>query len=372
MTGKIKVCHITNVHASDDARIFHKECVSLAAAGYEVALVAPGESREDKGVRVIGCGEKPTSRVKRATSFAKKIVKTALELDCDVYHLHDPELLLYAKRIKRRGKLVVFDSHEDYFFEKDYLPKPLRKIVSRAYLAYESNIMKSLDGLICCYRKTRERLEPKCKLCEMIYNFPLKTPPVERETRSDDRFIIGYAGGVDGFWNHERILEALRDEPNVLYRVAGRCGDEYLAKLRATPGWDKVEFLGKIPFREVQSRIYGEANLGVALLGYIPECNGKEGNMSNTKLFEIMNAGLPVLATDFDLWKDVVVANRCGLCVNPYDVDAIRDAIRYFRSHPDETAEMGRNARKAIEEKYNWNVDEAKLLKFYERLTESI
>ena len=94
MIGKIKVCHITNVHASDDARIFHKECVSLVAAGYEVALVAPGESRDDKGVRVIGYGEKPTSRIKskRATSFAKKIVKTTLNLDYDVYT--DPRMKL--------------------------------------------------------------------------------------------------------------------------------------------------------------------------------------------------------------------------------------------------------------------------------------
>ena len=168
-----KVCHVTNVHSSDDARIFHKECSSLSNAGYDVTLVAPGVSREQNNVHVIGCGEKPKGRIQRATSFAKKIIDTALSQNCDVYHLHDPELLLYALRIKKHGKKVIFDSHEDYFFEKEYLPKPIRKIVSKGYLAYESYVISRIDGLICCYRKTKDRLKNRCQNYEMVYNFPI-------------------------------------------------------------------------------------------------------------------------------------------------------------------------------------------------------
>ena len=54
-----RVCHLTSVHSSDDTRVFHKECVSLARAGYDVTLVAPGESREEQGVHIVGVGEKP-------------------------------------------------------------------------------------------------------------------------------------------------------------------------------------------------------------------------------------------------------------------------------------------------------------------------
>ena len=110
-----RVCHLTSVHSSDDTRVFHKECVSLARAGYDVTLVAPGESREELGVHIVGVGEKPVGTLNRLTSpFVKYAYEAALALDCELYHLHDPELLPYALKLKRHGKTVIFDSHEFY------------------------------------------------------------------------------------------------------------------------------------------------------------------------------------------------------------------------------------------------------------------
>ena len=50
----IRVCHMTSAHDPEDIRIFHKECVSLAKAGYEVYLVERGESYEKNGVHIVG------------------------------------------------------------------------------------------------------------------------------------------------------------------------------------------------------------------------------------------------------------------------------------------------------------------------------
>ena len=102
----MKVCHMTRVHPSTDTRIFYKECIALAKDGYDVTLVAYGNSREENDVKVVGIGNLPKSRLKRIFLFSKKIYKAALNVDADVYHLHDPELLPYVKKLKHKGKIV--------------------------------------------------------------------------------------------------------------------------------------------------------------------------------------------------------------------------------------------------------------------------
>ena len=107
----IKVCHMTSAHEEEDIRIFRKECVSLAEAGYDVYLVERGESYEKNGVHIVGVGEIPAGRLKRMTQGAKKVYAAAKALDADIYHFHDPELLPYGLKLKKAGKKVIFDSH---------------------------------------------------------------------------------------------------------------------------------------------------------------------------------------------------------------------------------------------------------------------
>ena len=146
-----KVCHITNVHDNNDNRVFYKECCSLAKAGYDVFLLAKGESREQDKVHVIGFGDKYKSRKQRSFDFVNDLYKKALKLDADIYHLHDPELLRIALKLKRKGKKVIFDSHENYTAQillKDYIPKCLRKGISKLYHLYETHVVRNIDAVI--------------------------------------------------------------------------------------------------------------------------------------------------------------------------------------------------------------------------------
>ena len=86
------------------------------------------------------------------------------------------------------------------------------------------------------------------------------------------------------------------------------------------------------------------------------------------KMFEYMAAGIPVIASNFPLWKVIVDGAQCGLCVDPLDPKAIGEAIQYLVDHPDEAEKMGKNGRLAVEEKYNWLIEEQKLLQIYENL----
>jgi glycosyltransferase involved in cell wall biosynthesis len=88
------------------------------------------------------------------------------------------------------------------------------------------------------------------------------------------------------------------------------------------------------------------------------------------KMFEYMAAGIPVIASNFPLWQEIFSTSECGICVNPLDPKAIGEAIQYLMDHPDEAEQMGRNGRKAVEEKYNWVIEEKKLLDLYAGLSE--
>ena len=81
-----------------------------------------------------------------------------------------------------------------------------------------------------------------------------------------------------------------------------------------------------------------------------------------------MLMGMPVVCTDFDLWKDVIEKNHCGICVNPSDKKAIREAIEYIASHPVGALEMGKNGQRMVLYEYNWASQEKILLDVYNRL----
>ena len=120
-----KICHVTSAHPPEDGRIFRRACVSSAKAGYETYLVERGYSYDKNGVHIVGIGMPARkSRIYRMTAFARKAYRQSLELNADLYHLHDPELLPYALKLKKHNKAVVFDSHENYvdqIKEKPYL-----------------------------------------------------------------------------------------------------------------------------------------------------------------------------------------------------------------------------------------------------------
>ena len=86
------------------------------------------------------------------------------------------------------------------------------------------------------------------------------------------------------------------------------------------------------------------------------------------KMFEYMAAGIPVIASNFPLWREIIEGNKCGLCVDPMNSKEIGKAIKYLKDNPKEAEDMGKNGRKAVEDKYNWPLEEKKLLDLYKRL----
>ena len=81
-----------------------------------------------------------------------------------------------------------------------------------------------------------------------------------------------------------------------------------------------------------------------------------------------MGAGIPVIASNFPLWKKIVEDNGCGICVDPMDPRQIADAISYVRDHPEKAKQMGLKGLKLVREKYHWDIEKKKLISIYSKL----
>ncbi len=361
-----KVCHITSAHSPEDVRIFHKECVSLARAGYETYLVQRGSSYEKSGVHIVGFGEASGSRIKRMTQVARRAYEAALSVDADIYHFHDPELLSYGLKLKRKGKKVVFDSHEDTLesiLEKEWIPAPARKGMYLWFQNQQERVCREIDAVVTVTPHMADFFRSLNARTVQVANFPIlkeSVPPAAPEPET-----LVFAGGISRQWNHHTIIKALETLPECRYRLCGQAEGAYLRELEALPAWKRVEYLGQIPHLEVAGHLSKSA-IGMAVLSYKRNTDWKNGTMGNTKIFEEMMAGLPVVCTDFVLWREFVERWHCGICVTPEDPGTIASAVQYLLDHPEEARQMGENGRKAVKEEFNWGVEEKKLLTLYE------
>lgn len=367
----VRVCHITDVHRPEDGRIFHKECCSLAEAGYEVYLVAQGESYNKNGVHIVGIGEKPQKKAKRMLSFAKKAYRRALELDCDIYHIHDPELLPYAAKLKAKGKIVVFDSHEiykDLILSKDYLQKPVRKIVSSAFGIVQKSVLDKIDAVIVpCLISGDFPIECKTKYKCVIDNVPKLD--LYRDYREDTEKIprsVCYFGTLySATWN---LIEAVKEIDAELF-VAGRAiSDEDEAKMMSMVD-EKIHYLGFVKQEDV-ARYLNKMEIGFAALLNEGQFN-KFDNLP-TKTYEYMAMSMPVVISECDYNTKLNNKYNFGVCVDAGNVQEIEKALCYLLNNSKEALIKGQNGRNMVLEYYNWNVENDKLLGLYSSLANEI
>ena len=209
-----KVCHVTSAHGVEDDRIFLKECISLAQNGYDVYLVERGDTYDKAGVHIIGLGEISKARLKRMIFEGKRAYLKALEIKADIYQLHDPELLPYALKLKRKNKVVIFDSHEDVsaqIKDKKWIPRPFRRMVAALYRTYETYVVKRIDAVITATPHIAEQFEGRANKIVVINNYP-KLDDIRFHTSSfDDRdLVVCYAGGIDELRGESVMIEAMK------------------------------------------------------------------------------------------------------------------------------------------------------------------
>jgi glycosyltransferase involved in cell wall biosynthesis len=84
-----------------------------------------------------------------------------------------------------------------------------------------------------------------------------------------------------------------------------------------------------------------------------------------------MDEGLPIIASNFQLWREIVEVNNCGICVDPENPKAIGEAIQYLIDNPKLAEQMGKNGLKAVKQNFNWTKEEKKLYDVYEEVSKN-
>ena len=369
-----RVVHMTSVHPPFDVRIFHKECKSLARAGYDVTLIACHDRDETvDGVRLKAV-PRLKGRLSRMARTTIAVLRQALREDADLYHFHDPELLPVGLLLRLKGKLVVYDAHEDVACDvalKHYIPRLLRPPLAWCIDRLENSSSSRFSACVAATQPISRRFESSRSRATVISNYPLPDEqPALRKPWSERSASVAYVGMLSGDRCIAEIVQAMALLPETLQITLNLAGafspPDLAAHVSHMSGWDRVKMMGTIGRGEV-AQVLSEARAGLVL--YRPDPNSLE--CAPNKLFEYMQAGIPVIASDFPGFRQIVSETKCGLLANPLDPAEIARAIEYIFSHPDEAEQMGLRGREAVVARFNWSCEERKLLALYENLFDS-
>jgi glycosyltransferase involved in cell wall biosynthesis len=367
-----RVVHLTSVHPAFDIRIFHRQGRALRAVGYDMVVVAPHhQSTVVDGVRIEAVPP-PASRLARLTRTVWQVYREARRLDADLYHFHDPELIPVGLRLQASGKPVVYDMHEDApraMLGKHYLPGWTRGALGHGLEVVERLACGRFSALIAATPAIAERYAGIARRTVVVQNFP---DPAEFSCgemmpwthRPNGLAYVGAVAENRGAIEMLRALDLVTESLHARLLLAGEFSPSgLLERSRREPGWRRTEYRGSLD-RPGVAALLGEARIGLVLLAPEPRYQ----RAYPIKMFEYMAAGLPVIASDFPLWRSIVQGAGCGLLVDPQNPMAIRDAIERLLRNPQEAERMGARGREAVRQKYNWPVEEQKLLNLYQEL----
>lgn len=362
----MKICHLSSVHPPQDIRIFIKECQSLHNAGHDVTFIVPGNTEVVNGIKVVGVRTKAKNMFQRMVKTTAQVYKYALLENADVYHFHDPELIPHALLLKLKGKKVIYDVHEDVprqILSKWWIRKPFRRIISWGFERLENFAAKKLDAIVTATPFINERfLQLGCNAVN-INNFPifreLYIPNVDWSQK--DRAVC-YIGGISQIRGIHEMVKAI-GETDIKLMIGGQftsTSNELKHRVFQETGWNNVDFLGLVDRKKVSETI-AKSVAGLVLFHPYPNHINAQPN----KMFEYMSAGVPVISSNFPLWKQIIEGNDCGICVNPLEPNEIANAIKWLVDNPEEAKRMGENGRRAVEQKYNWEKESEALVNLY-------
>jgi len=249
--------------------------------------------------------------------------------------------------------------------DKAYIPKLIRKPLSAIIERFEDKIIKRISGVITVTPDLEKRFIKNNKNVVQVLNYP----KVEEFTIDDAQGLskqnaVCYVGAISKVRGVLGMVEAMQYSNGTKLLLGGKFENEELRNQAiASNGWQHVEELGFLSREEVKNTLL-KSVAGLVVL----EPTESYLESIPVKMFEYMVAGIPVIASDFPYWRELISEEDCALFVDPMNPEAIAKAITELSNDREMAKQMGKRGRKAILEKFNWANEEKKLLDFYKKV----
>lgn len=367
----MKVCHLSTVHSCFDSRIFYKECGALSSAGYDVSfIVTASKDKTFNGIRVVALPEYK-NRLLRITIKAFHALMKAVRIKAAVYHFHDPELIWVGISLKLLGKKVIFDLHEPVHTQIEENESIrwawLRSLLRKIYLFFEFTSVYIFDQIVLAVDWQKEyflkKHPQKGQKFTVIKNFSLlllidKAKPL---SHTNNKFIVVYVGLLTRVRGIKEMIEAvgLLNGKVELWLLGKWETDSYKEECEALAGAKYARYLGYKKMEEIYSYIKA-ADIGLALLYKI------ENYLISlpTKVFEYMACRIPIIISDFPLWKDLF--SDCALFADSQNPEEIAEKIRILIEDEKLRRDFLEKGRKLVESQYSWERESKRLVGMYE------
>jgi glycosyltransferase involved in cell wall biosynthesis len=371
----MRICFLSSLHTPTDKRVFDKEAVSLAAAGFEVIHLAPGPKGlcVKDGVQILTY---PSARgIWGRIWNGPKLFWQALRLKADCYHCNEVDswMLGVALKVFLSCK-VVFDAHEAYpeEFAESRFPKALRPSVSfcirllfRLLTAASDRIVLAKASIASDFPNGPDKRVLVRNYVSIAYAQEDSRQRAKTEHRLRMRIIhVGLISRSRGWPQLLASLCAASEEMEILF--VGQFNDgsepEFHACAAQLGVADRVSVEPWLPFHEAFRRV---ADSDVGVVAFQP---GRYNHVHALphKMFDYMVAGLPIVVPSFAVEVSRIVREAdCGLIVDSADPSSIREALEFLARRADERTRLGENGRQAVLTRYNWDREARTLENMY-------
>lgn len=370
-----KYCFFSSMPRKEREVIMYRQGHSLIDDGFEVYNVVCDTKPAEKiqGISVVPTEYRAKNIWQRLFVSPRKLYKTLLAVDADVYHTVHVDQLMTCLKLKRKGKKVIFEMQEDHPYSllwKSHAPKWLLKPVVWLMAKWMAFVLRRVDAVTALSYETEAYLKSWGIGPEKVHlwgNFPEVRKDyslsLEDYLQRENRML--YFGIIYSYSKQEIILQALKELPDVKYLVAGvflgHELDTYKPMILNMQEWKNVEFIEGFKHDELIGFI-NRSTISNVVRDFSVYSRNKSGSFGIIKVFESMEAALPIICSDMPIYRDIMKEYKCGILVDPLNKDQIRDAIEYLVTHKEEAWRMGQEGRRAVIEKYSWDALSVKYL----------